>query len=81
MLKIEVKLTGLWLEAAPIFLNIGITLAYFQSDDKVPLFSDLLNRSRTELNLLTDLIIVGHLSGSGDLLLCKAVNLVNTCSH
>ena len=47
----------------------------------MPLFSDLLNRidSGTEINSLTDLIIViGHPSGPGDLLFCRALSLLKT---
>ena len=56
-------------------------MAHFQSEGKVPLFSDLLNRidNGTEINSLTDLIIViGHLSGPEDLLLCRAISLLKT---
>jgi len=45
------------------------------------LLIDLLNRmdSGREINSLTDLTIaIAHLSGSGDLLLCKAVSFLKT---
>ena len=56
-------------------------MAHFQSEGKVPLFSDLLNRidNGTEINSLTDLIIViGHPSGPEDLLLYRAISLLKT---
>ena len=60
---------------------MSVTLAHFQSSGKIPLFSDLLNKidSGTEINLLTDLITdIGHPSGPGDSLLCRAASLLNT---
>ena len=60
---------------------MGVALAHFQSSGKMPLFSDLLNKidSGTEINSLTYLITdIGHLSGPGDFLFCRAVNLLNT---